>query len=411
MRRTLILMLPLVLASLDAQQAGRVSPQDYTQWRGQQRDGSASAFKAPKAWPENLTQKWKVEVGAGYATPLVVGNRVYTITRQGGDEVMMALDAATGKTVWETKYPAPYKMSPATKAHGEGPKATPLYYNGKLYTLGISGIVSAFDATNGKLLWQKPAPPKDPLYGTAMSPVADRGLVIVHVGGHDQGALTAFDANTGAVKWEWPGDGPAYGSPVIASIDGTPHVITVTQKKIVGVDLPTGQLLWERPLAARASTNSLTPIVHDGVVIISAQDAGTQAFRPMKRGGQWGTDVLWENTDVEMKLSNPVLVGDLIYGFTWKNSGQFFAQDVKSGNVVWRGKEREAGHSSLVKAGNVLFWLNDDGKLTVGTAGPQGFTPAKTYTVAESATWAQPTVSGNRIFIKDVNALALWTIE
>ncbi len=159
-------------------------------------------------WPQNLSLKWKVEVGAGYATPILIGNRVYTHTRQGENEVMMALDAETGKTVWQTPYAAPYKMNPATKNHGQGPKSTPLFADGRLYTLGISGIVSAFNAADGKLLWQKPAPPVDPLYGTAMSPVFDRGSVIFHVGGQDNGALTAFDAATGNVRWAWAGDGP-----------------------------------------------------------------------------------------------------------------------------------------------------------------------------------------------------------
>ena len=206
--------------------AAQTSAQDYPQWRGQNRDGSASGFVEPKAWPEQLTPSWKVEVGAGYATPIVVGNRVYTHTRQGENEVMLALDAATGKVVWQTPYPAPYKMNPATKNHGQGPKSTPLFYNGRLYTLGISGIVSAFQASDGKLLWQKAAPPVDPLYGTAMSPVADKGVVIFHVGGHNQGALTAFDAVTGDVKWSWNGDGPAYASPIVTDFGGTRQLVT-----------------------------------------------------------------------------------------------------------------------------------------------------------------------------------------
>src|SRR5262245_21917518 len=140
------------------------SPQDYPQWRGRNRDGAASAFSEPKSWPEKLTRRWKVEVGEGYATPIVVGKTVYYFTRRDGAEVMMALNAATGKIVWRTSYPAPYKPADAAAAHGAGPKATPLFHNGKLYTLGVSGIVSAFDAGSGKLVWQKPAPAEHPYF-------------------------------------------------------------------------------------------------------------------------------------------------------------------------------------------------------------------------------------------------------
>src|ERR1044072_2833339 len=111
---------------------------------------------------------------------------------------MRALDAATGKILWETKFAAPFNMSPATARHGPGPKSTPTFDNGRLFTLGMSGIVTAFDAPTGKQLGQHPAPPGDPHCHTAQSALVDRGVVILHVGGHNQGALTAFDAATGA---------------------------------------------------------------------------------------------------------------------------------------------------------------------------------------------------------------------
>jgi hypothetical protein len=114
---------------LDAQS----SPLDYPQWRGQDRDGSARAFVAPKAWPAKLMLIWQVQVGEGCATPLVVGNKVYSFTRRDSDEMMMALNADTGKIIWLTNYPAPYKMAEPTKAHGRGPKSTPWFLDGKLY--------------------------------------------------------------------------------------------------------------------------------------------------------------------------------------------------------------------------------------------------------------------------------------
>jgi outer membrane protein assembly factor BamB len=384
---------------------------DYTQWRGQNRDGSASGFVEPKAWPEKLTLKWKVEIGEGYATPILVGNRVYEHTRRDGAEVLMALEADTGKTIWETKYAAPYKMNPATARHGQGPKATPLFYENKLFTLGITGIVSAFDAGTGKLLWQKPAPPVDPLYGTAMSPIADHGLIIVHVGGHNQGALTAFEANTGAVKWTWNGDGPSYGSPIVATLGGTRQVITMTQQYIVGVDAETGALLWQRPWGTKVANNDITPIVYRDTVIVSGQDRGVTAFKPAKQGNTWNTDTVWETQEVSMWMSNGVLLGDTLYGLSHRASGQYFALDAKTGKVLWLGQGRQASNSAVVKAGDLLFLLNDDGQLIVARGNPSGLQPVRQYVVAENATWAQPAISGNRLFIKDVSTLALWTIN
>ena len=391
--------------------AAQTSPLDYTQWRGRTRDGSASAFAEPTSWPERLTLRWKVEVGPGYATPIIVGNTVYTHTRRDENEVMMALDASTGKTLWQTSYAAPYKMNPATRSHGQGPKATPLYHEGKLFTLGISGIVSAFNAADGKIVWQKPAPAVDPLYGTAMSPVGEKGIVIVHVGGQDQGALTAFDSNTGAVRWAWTGDGPAYASPIIVDLAGMRQVVSVSQKNIVSVALADGALLWQRPWVSRATNNSITPILYDDTLIFTGQELGVTAIRPLRRDGKWVAETVWETPEVAMFMSNPVLVRDTLFGLSHRASGQFFALDARSGKVLWLGTPREATNTAVVKAGELLFLLNDDAELMVAKTFQAGFEPLKRYTVADSATWAQPAISGNRIFVKDVSSLALWTVN
>ena len=153
---------PALLLAFAATAAAQTAPQDYPQWRGKSGDGSASAFSAPASWPETLTRKWKVDVGEGYGTPIVVGNVVYAFTRRDGNEVMTALDADTGKERWHTAYPAPYIPSSPAAAHGAGPKATPAFHDGKLFTLGISGIVAAFDAVSGKLVWRTPAPSEHP---------------------------------------------------------------------------------------------------------------------------------------------------------------------------------------------------------------------------------------------------------
>lgn len=189
------------LAASGSMLVGQDPKPEWPQFRGPNRDGAVASFAEPTSWPERLTRRWKVEVGEGHATPVLVGNRVYMFARQAQNEVMQALDADTGKVVWQTSYAAPVTVAPAAKPHGPGPKSTPTFANGRLYTLGMGGIVTAFDAASGKRLWQQPAGRVLPLYGTALSPLVDRGLVVVHVGGHDQGTLTAFNASSGDARW------------------------------------------------------------------------------------------------------------------------------------------------------------------------------------------------------------------
>jgi outer membrane protein assembly factor BamB len=394
-------------AVLDGQNTGP----DWPQWRGPNRDGTLASFTAPASWPDTLTRRWKIDVGTGYATPIVVANRVYAFSRQDNNEVMRALDAGTGTVVWETRYPAPFNMSPATARHGPGPKSTPTFANGRLFTLGMSGIVTAFDAATGKQLWQKPAPPVEPHFHTAQSALVDRGLVILHVGGHNRGALTAFDAATGAVKWSWDGDGPAYGSPILAEFGGTRQVINFSQGSLVGVDAATGQLLWRVPFEARSITNSITPLVYGQTVIVSGQGKPLTAYTIAKRGDKWTADLAWENPQLQMSFSNPVLVKDALFSLSPLNSGQFFWADARTGATLWRSDPRQAGNAAIVKAADFLFVLTDDGRLSIARSTPGGFVPMKTYTVADSATWAPPVISGNRVFVKDVSTLALWTLN
>jgi outer membrane protein assembly factor BamB len=303
-------------------------------------------------------------------------------------------------------------MNAAAAKHGQGPKSTPVFSNGKLYSIGMTGIVTAFDAATGKQLWQKPGSSIMPMFTShAFSPLVDRGLVIFHVGGHNQGALTAFDVNTGDVKWSWSGDGPGYGSPIVAELGGTRQLVTITQGKLVSVDSATGMVLWERPFVSSNFTNAVTPVVYGQTLIVSGNGGPTMAFSVKKLNNQWSTENVWENADVPYRLSNSVLVGDVLFGLSSKNSGQYFSVDAKTGKTLWTSEPRQAGNAAIVRAGDVVLSLQDDGQLVVFRSSSTAFEPVRRYMAAESETWTQPTVSGNRIFVKDVSNLTLWTLN
>ena len=401
----------VLVSALAAHLHAQAGPADWPQWRGPNRDGVISSFTEPKSWPEKLTRKWKVDVGLGYATPVVIGNRVYMFARQGDEEVLGALDADTGRVLWRTTYPAAFTISPAAARHEKGPKATPTFADGKLFTLGMTGIVSAFDAATGKRLWQTPPSQPGPLYHTSMSPLVDRGLAIVHVGSHGRGALTAFDVNTGVVKWRWDGDGPGYGSPIVAEFDGTRQIITFTQDNLVGVSASTGALLWKRRFETNYTQNCITPVLYGQTVIVSGLDKGVTAFKLVKANGQWSPVDVWENTEVSMYMANGVIVHDTFVALSHKNSGQFFALDARTGKTVWKSAPRQAANAAISRAGDLLFILKDDAELLIARSGANGLETVKTYSVADSATWSAPAVSGRRLFVKDVASLTVWTMD
>ena len=264
--------------------------QDWTQWRGPHRDGAVMSFDEPTAWPDSLTRQWQVEVGLGYATPLLIGDRLFVFVRQGSDEVLMALDATSGDQIWQTSYAAPFEMNGATAPHREGPKSTPTYAAGRLFTLGMSGIVTAFDTETGRQLWQRPGDPVQPLFHTAMSPVVDGDLMVLHIGGHNDGALTAFEAATGAMRWQWDGVTARHtGLHSSWTSRGVRQVVVFTQENFVGIARDTGELLWRRPFTTRATTTSQTPIIYDGDVIQAGRGNGITRFEVIREDNAWTT--------------------------------------------------------------------------------------------------------------------------
>jgi len=393
-----------------------LAAQDWPQWRGPARDGLVAGLGAPRAsWPQALQKGWSVAVGEGHASPLVAGDRVYVFARQGDQEILSALEAATGKIAWRQAGPAPYTVNPAAAGHGKGPKATPTLAQGRIFTLGISGILSGVDAATGKLLWRLPLndrfPETSPAFGAANSPVVDAERVIVFVGGAKGGALAAFDAKTGKALWSWKDDGPAYASPIVAEIAGVRQVVTQSQSFVVGVAAETGALLWKIPLTTAYEQNSVTPIVRGDVVFYSGLDKGLHAARIVKKDAGFASERVWDNDEVAGYMSTPILVGDVLYGHSHKKKGQFFAVDARTGKTLWLSEGRQGDNAALVSAQGALLMLTTESTLLVAKPDPAAFSVVRSYTVADTPTWAHPAPSGNRLFIKDKETLTLWKIE
>lgn len=398
----------LALASLSFAAA-----QDWPQWRGPNRDGTAIGIKLPAQWPEKLNRQWKVTVGEGHSSPVVAGGRIYQFSRVQDQETLAGIDPKTGQTLWKESYPAPYVMNSAATSHGKGPKSTPVVADGRIYTLGISGILSCFDAASGKLQWRKDFSRRfkttSPLYGAAMSPLVDRGVLFVHAGGHDDGAFLAFDAATGAEKWNWGGDGPGYASPIVVELGGERQIVTQTQSKIVGLSAAAGKLLWEIPLSTPYVQNIVTPAAAGGLLIFAGLGNPTMGVRPANKGGQWSVQKVWENRDAELYMNSPVAANGALYGLGRRDRGRFFCLDLASGRMTWQGEPRSGDYASIVLAGDALLMLTADAELTVARATPERFETLRKYSVADSATWAHVTPLASGALIKDASSLALWT--
>lgn len=389
-----------------------VAAADWNQWRGPNRDGIVTDFKPPAKWTaDTLAKTWSLPVGEGHASPVIAGERAYVFARDGEREVMRCLALGDGKVVWEQSYPAPYDMNPAARGHGKGPKATPAVAGGRVFALGINGHLSAYDAQSGEVLWRKDFAREfkstAPSFGASVSPLVDGDNVIVHVGGEDSGALTAFDAATGKVNWKWDGDGPAYTSPVIATLGGVRQLITQSQNHCLAVSPQDGRLLWKIPFTTPYDQNIVTPIVAGDLVIFGGVRKPTFA---VKVTGTEATPA-WETNEITMYMSTPVLNGMTLYGMSDKHRGTLFTMNARTGAVLWKTEGLLGANASLTDIGPVLLVVTDKGELSVQQKSGDGLKELINYKVADSPVWASPAIARDRVLIKDKTNLTLYSIR
>lgn len=384
---------------------------DWTQWRGPNRDGKVKDFKAPEKWPEQLTQKWQVTVGSGDATPALVGDRVYVFTRQGDEEVTCCLKADTGQEIWMEKYTAQAVTGAA--ARHPGPRSSPAVANGKVVTLGVAGVISCLNAFDGKIIWRKdPFPGVVPKFFTSSSPIIVDGMAIAHLGGEGNGAIIAFNLTDGGQKWRWSEEGPEYASPVLLTVDGTKQIVTLTEQNIVGIDASDGKFLWKLPFVPEGrSYNAATPIVDGSTVIYTGAGRGTKAVKIEKKDDGFVPKELWSNPDLAPQYNTPVLKDNLLFALS--NESKLFCIDAADGKTAWidETEHGRGGFASMIDAGSCLLVLPSSSELIAFKPTAEKYDQLAKIKVSETPTYAHPVIAGNRIFIKDQDNLTLWTIE
>jgi outer membrane protein assembly factor BamB len=384
--------------------------QDWPQWRGTKRTGEVAGSQAPATWPASWQARWRAEVGEGYSSPVYAGGRIFVHSRRDPQEVVMALDAATGKPVWEKTYDAAFKKNQYANSMAKGPNATPLVSDGKLFTVGVTGVVTAWEAATGRHLWQKDfskTVDSSKLFcGTAASPILAHGLVVVQVGSDIHGGqIVALDPATGAAKWTWTGPGPGYASPMLVDIAGTSQLVTMTNSSVVGVNARTGAALWSVPFPDEWHENIVTPVWTGTHLIVSGTRQGTHAYTLARTGETWSAAQAWKNADVAMYMSSQVLADGTLFGLSAKRKGQFVAVDPTTGTLKWSSEGRNADHASVLFTPTHVVYLTSSGELMLLKRGAAGFTADRKYEVAKSATYAPPLFVDGDLLVRDATGV------
>ena len=399
-----------IVAIVIATGHGQAPIRDWPQWRGPSRTGEISRANAPAKWPASWQQRWRAEVGEGYASPVVSGGRVFVHSRRDPQEVVVALDAATGKPVWEQRYEAAFAKNQYANAMAKGPNATPLVSEGRLFTFGVTGILTAWDAAAGRQLWQKDfskTVDSSKLFcGTAASPILAHGLVVIQVGSDVHGGqIIGLDPATGTAKWTWKGPGPGYASPILVDIAGTSQLVTMTNSSVVGVEARTGAALWSVPFPDEWHENIVTPVWTGTHLIVSGTRQGTQGYTVVRTGGVWAASKAWTNQDVAMYMSSPVLADGVLFGLSAKRKGQFVALDAQTGALKWSSEGRDADHASVLFTSTHVVYLTSTGGLFLVRRDAGTYVREQQYEVAKSSTYALPLFVEGDLFVRDATGV------
>ena len=387
----------------------------WTGWLGPDQAARAQGFETPDSWPKELVQHWRVEVGEGYSTPLVVGDRIFQHARLGDDEVIWSLHRKTGKVIWRKSMPVAFVAGRNGESHGLGPKSTPVYADGRLFTLSITGMLTAWSAEDGARLWRRDFRENfdvsHPYWGTATSPVVDGDRIFAHTGSCEDGALFCIDTKTGKNIWVREGEANCYSSPRIETVDGVRQLVEFNHAGLCGIDVKDGSLLWSYPFPHQGNRqNTPTPARVGNLFVVGGEDRSIFGLRIQKTNDGWETERVWEHREASLDMSSPIVHEGSVYGFSQFKSGQFFCLDPESGEMNWRGEARMGEHAQLLSLPGCILALADDGSCRILRASSEEYQLIQRYQVSDGQTWAAPALVHDRLLVKEKNHLISWGI-
>jgi outer membrane protein assembly factor BamB len=396
-----------LLGCLTAAQAG-----DWPQWLGPNRDGSSAEKVAP--WKEAPKVLWRQPVGAGHSSPVVAGGRVFlhTKVKDKEEEEVAAWDARTGERTWHATYP----RASFSSQFGNGPRATPTVSGDRVYTFGVTGVLSCFDAATGKVVWHidtlKDFAAKNLLFGTSCSPLVEGDRVLLNVGGKGA-SVVAFDKHDGKVRWKNLDDPASYSSPIIFGDEGKRQVVVLTQQGLVSLNPSDGDLFWRFPLKDLLTESSTTPVHVGDFLIAGSITVGSVGLRLETKDGKPHADQVWKNGALTCYFSTPMAVGkDHVYLVTGINPLTFRrAQstlrciETCTGKELWQKSKVGDHHASLLRTGNdQLLMLDDAGNLMLLEPNPEEYRELCRSQVC-GKTWAHPALADGRLYLRDEKEL------
>jgi len=380
----------------------------WPDFRGSHRDGrGAEAIRTD--WPrDGLPRLWKQPVGLGYASFVVAGGRAFTIEQRRLQEVVAAYDLQTGRELWISSWEGEF----AESMGGNGPRATPTYHAGRLYTLGALGEFRCLDAQTGALIWRKNILDDNSAtnldWGMAASPLIVDDTVVVLPGGPRGKSVVAYNKDTGARVWSALDDRQAYTSPMLVTLGGVRQIVVVTATRALGLTTNGGRVLWEYPWSTYSGINVAQPVLLDDhrVFLSAGYDHGAALIEVTNDADHWSVRTVWENNRMKNKFTSSVLLNGYLYGL---DESILACVEAETGQLKW--KAGRYGYGQVLLASDHLVVLTEDGDVVLVRAMPERHEELARFSAIEGKTWNHPVVADGKLLVRNIREMAAFDIR
>jgi outer membrane protein assembly factor BamB len=396
--------------NVSASQPPVLQPGDWPGFRGPGRDGRLMGVRIATDWRQHPPrQVWRHRVGPGWSSFAVAGTRLYTQEQRAGDEAVVCYDADSGTELWAHGDRCRFQEEQS----GPGPRATPTFHEGKVYTLGGTGRLNCLDAATGRALWSRDivadAGGKVPQWGFAASPLVAQGVVTVFAGGPGGKSVLGYHALSGELAWSADAGQGSYCSLQPARLGGVEQLVIATDTGLTAFHPTRGEVLWRHRCPAPGPTCVVQPTpLGDSDVLLSSGGSGTRRVRVGREGGGWASTEVWTSRALKPFFNDLVVHQGHLYGFSV--GGFFTCVGLEDGQGKWRARGYDNGQVLLLADQGLLLVLSEKGEVALVEASPEGHKELGRFQALEGKTWNHPVVAHGKLFVRNGEEAACYRI-
>lgn len=388
--------------------------EDWPVWGGAKRDFIVNTSGLADSWPAAGPKKiWSRPLGDGYSAIAEEGGILYTAFRRNSQDLITALDAATGKTLWEYAYDNPFTNS-YSEAVGPGPYAMPQVVGDRVVTASGTGKIHSLDKKTGKPVWShdlyREFHATHLEYGYACHALPYKDLLVYQAGGNGDGVI-AFRQSDGAVVWKALQFTNSHSSPLLINVDGQSQVVVLAAKTVFGFNPDNGALLWTHEHVTNYGLAVSTPVWAPGnlLFVASAYGTGARVLHLSQSGGKTTVNQLWYDPHLELHIGTAIQRDGYVYiSRGYDGPILMTAVELKTGKIKWQ--ERAFAKAQLLWADGKLILADQDGTLALCRATPEKFEVLSKASVLQSISWTPPTLVGTRLYLRDRNTIAAYDL-